>query len=226
MNASSSSLPTGWITVWIALGVVALGVFIALPLAVSQKSQKEFVRFQACATMTQRTNCEPSLAWAMNGWSLAKATSTLSIPDVVATSTTPSVTTPEFYTSSSPIEKSLISGFTINSIDVEELGARAVMQKFKAGQSLDVRVSLKTESLHTVSANIVLSEMPDDRATTNITKNLSRSKEDRSMYSAEVSIPADWVRNSDQPGALMIVTIKDAAGKTVQEERLTLGITR
>ena len=74
MNASSSPLPTGWITVWIALGVLALGIFIALPLAVSQKSQKEFARFQACAAKTQTANCEPSLAWALNGWSLTTST--------------------------------------------------------------------------------------------------------------------------------------------------------
>ncbi len=88
MNASSSSLPTGWITFWIALGVAALVIFVALPLVITQRAQKEFMRYQACAAKTQTTNCEPSLAWQLNGWSLETVTST---PPVTTVSSTQSV---------------------------------------------------------------------------------------------------------------------------------------
>lgn len=50
------------------MGVFALLLFIALPIAITRKASNEFVRYQDCVSGRQRTNCEPSLAWALNGW--------------------------------------------------------------------------------------------------------------------------------------------------------------
>jgi hypothetical protein len=90
MNASSSSLRTGWITIWIVLGVVALTLFVAVPLLITQRAQGEFLRYEACVEKTQTTNCQPSLVWALNGWSVDAASSTGSVP---ASSTSTSVST-------------------------------------------------------------------------------------------------------------------------------------
>ncbi len=53
-----------------ALGVVGVTFFVALPIAMNQRAQAEFIRYKACVDKTQTTNCQPSLVWAMNGWEL------------------------------------------------------------------------------------------------------------------------------------------------------------
>lgn len=69
MTASSSLLPTGWITFWIVLGVSALVLFIALPIAITERTRIELNRYEACLAKTE-TDCAPSLVWALNGWTL------------------------------------------------------------------------------------------------------------------------------------------------------------
>ncbi len=224
MNAaSSSSLRTGWITFWIILGVLALTLFVALPIAVTRRAASEFERYQACMSGAQTLNCEPSIAWYLNGWFPADANST-STEELLSTSSTVSGSASStLYYSTVPIEQSLIEGFTINAIDVEELGSRQVERAFQAGTTLNVVISTKSEAAYKITAGLDLSEMPDDR-TTSFTKTLTRSKEGRSMYSTTFTIPKDWTRNG-QASAILGFTLSDAAGKVLQEDARTLSIT-
>lgn len=80
MPPASSSLRAGWITVWIALGVLALVLFVALPIAVTRRATAEFARYQACLEPTRTQDCRPSIVWYMNGWSLEATSSTQSTP--------------------------------------------------------------------------------------------------------------------------------------------------
>lgn len=80
MSSASSSLRTGWITVWIALGVIALVLFVALPIAVTRRATAEFARYQACLEPTRNQDCRPSIVWYMNGWTLEATSSTVSTP--------------------------------------------------------------------------------------------------------------------------------------------------
>jgi len=80
MPPASSSLRTGWITVWIALGVIALVLFVALPIAVTRRATAEFARYQACLESNRNQDCRPSIVWYMNGWTLEATSSTVSTP--------------------------------------------------------------------------------------------------------------------------------------------------
>jgi hypothetical protein len=62
MATPSQKLPTGWINIWISLGLVVTLVGLFLPAGMKNHAQAEVQRYQECAA-GRRDDCKASLVW-------------------------------------------------------------------------------------------------------------------------------------------------------------------
>lgn len=62
MATPSQKLPTGWIKVWISLGLVVTLIGLFLPAGMKNHAQAEVQRYQECAA-GRRDDCRASLVW-------------------------------------------------------------------------------------------------------------------------------------------------------------------
>ncbi len=62
MATPSQNFSTGWIKIWVSLGLVVVLVGLFLPTAMSKHARSEVQRYQECAA-GQRTDCASSLIW-------------------------------------------------------------------------------------------------------------------------------------------------------------------
>ncbi len=71
MSTSSGASAPLWLKVFIALGVLVAIYLMAAPFMFRELEKKEEQRFSGCKA-GQRVDCEPSLFWERNGWSLSR----------------------------------------------------------------------------------------------------------------------------------------------------------
>jgi len=64
MATHSRNLSTGWIKVWISLGLVVTLIGFFLPSAMKNHAQGEVQRYQECAA-GRRDDCRKSLVWVL-----------------------------------------------------------------------------------------------------------------------------------------------------------------
>ncbi|GEM_PF-2303610 len=62
MATATRPLPTGWIRIWISLGLVVTLLGLFLPAAMKNHAQLEVQRYQECAA-GRRDDCHMSLIW-------------------------------------------------------------------------------------------------------------------------------------------------------------------
>lgn len=223
MKDASSSLRTGWITVWIALGLLGLLLFVFMTFSITQKSQAEFARYNACAQGRERVHCDPSLVWVMNGWSLVQATSTVMAPSDSTPNpgaAHPASSTVITYTASSTSNVSLVKAYLLNAQDATSQDVLRV----SAGKAMTAKLTLTNQDKTTVSSELQLNVMPDNR-TTNYKKSLTRSGAD---YSASYNIPANWAPTGTDTavGATLRLTIKNAKGQVLETLEKDIEITK
>lgn len=99
-SSSAAPLPTWWLRLWIAIGVIVLALIIMIPAVIFTTFTGERHRFDACEKHL-RTDCKPSMIWLFSGWVkpasdlLGEATTstvatngnTATVPEVIPAST-------------------------------------------------------------------------------------------------------------------------------------------
>ncbi|MBP9763056.1 hypothetical protein KBD34_05605 [Patescibacteria group bacterium] len=173
MNASLS-LRTGWINVWIILGVFSLLLFVALPIAITRKASNEFARYQDCVSGKQRTNCEPSLVWALNGWGtedgvMTGATSTR----VVVTST----------------QDTLIKTLTLNGVSSLD---RTEPLSVELNKGLTVEIETNDQVATKGSITIQIGEQSATAAGVLKQALTRRVTGEKILYTAQIQLPSAW----------------------------------
>lgn len=66
-SSSAAPLPTWWLRLWIAIGVIVLALIIMIPAVIFTTFTGERHRFDACEKHL-RTDCKPSMIWLFSGW--------------------------------------------------------------------------------------------------------------------------------------------------------------
>ncbi len=61
---SNTSAQTGWIKIWISLGLVATLLGLIVPSVLARNAKMEVQRYQECAAGT-RQDCQPSIVWVL-----------------------------------------------------------------------------------------------------------------------------------------------------------------
>lgn len=199
MNEAPSSLKTGWITFWIALGVLMIVLFVAFPLALTYKARAEYTRYQGCVNRTE-TNCNPSLAWVLNGWSLTSAaTSTSATTPVMDSSTSSTCTFPSWVRTAAivtPPKTLSIGGMQINNLNQD--------YTFTAGQwplisldNKDSKTKLSLKATLELASSTAISAEPF--------KEIVEGQGTSRIYNAELRIPENA---KCQTGVIRIVETK------------------
>ncbi|MBP7134642.1 hypothetical protein KBA73_05490, partial [Patescibacteria group bacterium] len=101
-SSPSSSLPTWWLNIWIAVGTVAFVLLIVVPMLMFSTFSRERYRFDQCEA-NRRDDCKPSMIWYLSGWmtlepkagtNSSTTTMTASSTGMVATSTQDMIVAP------------------------------------------------------------------------------------------------------------------------------------
>lgn len=220
MNVAPSPLKTGWITLWIALGVLMIILFVGFPMAMTYRARAEYARYQGCVNHTE-TNCNPSLAWALNGWSLTAAVT--STPAVVATTSTVAATptsiaivTPPgtFTTTTSPW-----------TLTVNGKSPLVTEVKAKEGSKLTLKLTIATDQKLVPEIRLSAGTIePTDPATlAKLTKQTSKTG---LTYTGSITLPTDYLGTDTSEPVALEVTIRNAAGDIVSQDYNRITVTK
>jgi hypothetical protein len=88
-RAPSEQSSLAWLKIFIGLGVLVVGYWFFFPLILSQAEEREYYRFQGCQK-NQRVDCDSSLVWQMEGWSLTPEAPAEGTPSAVGVVPEPS----------------------------------------------------------------------------------------------------------------------------------------
>lgn len=183
--------------------------------SITQKSQAEFARYNACAQGRERRNCDPSLVWVMNGWSLVQATSTsvvssTSMGAVMTGPVVPATTSTQSAATSTP---AVVITATLNGHDL----LTDTEGDFPVSSTRPLVIVAKTvgKKTYSMTAKVVLAGQDEPL----VQKSLVLQA-DSGAYRATISLPASVkdlfnVHSSFDP-AYLILTVKDSKGAEVQ----------
>lgn len=146
---SSSSLPTWWLRLWIAIGVVVFALIIIVPAFIFTTFTSERHRFEGCEQKT-RSDCRPSMIWLFAGWlqPVPQPLTVTSTGSIVPTSTTATVPSDAPPLGNAREEHVGATSTRITSVKAE--GILLVGGKYQIGPSTSTVWTVKADDAQTV----------------------------------------------------------------------------